>query len=509
MKRLTALGAVIGACLVLLPGAVFAASFGLQPQSGNYTTGRTFTVTVFLNSADQAANAVSGDLTFPADVVQVVGLSKTGSVVNLWVQEPTYSNTNGTIRFEGAILNPGFQGTGAKVLTVTFRAVGGGAAQLRFGAAAILANDGLGTNIIGAIGQGNYAIKQGVAVTPTTPTLPAPTGLAFDPGITSDTHPAPTVWSSSPDARFVWHSPEGASVAQYGIDRASSSIPGTGSSDLVSEVTLPLTGFPDDGAYFFHLRFRLGEKWSPTYHRKILVDRVPPEAFEVSQIQSSDQTDPRPELRVDASDSQSGLDHVEVFWDGGQLRVPATASTRFLMPALAPGTQALNVRIVDRAGNGRVSRVYVHIEPIATPTIQEFTPRVGKEWPWSTEQIEGGVPGMGTISGTASQGEDVIVTFSKSDSPNKEVIAHVDDAGRWSATYPTLYEGVWIVKAVARDRRGATSMPTDAISVRSGSNIPRFVWILPWFLVVILLGVVFWALRRRKGEYVEIPLVQS
>lgn len=508
MKRLVTLAVVFGTCVALVPSAVLAASFGLQPQSGNYTTGRTFTVTVFLNSADQAANAVSGDLTFPADIVQVANLSKTGSVVNLWVQEPNYSNTNGTIRFEGAILNPGFQGTGAKVLTITFRAVGGGAAQLRFGAAAILANDGLGTNIVGAIGQGSYAVTQSTVVAPTPPSQqPLPYGLSFDPGITSETHPAPTTWSSSPDARFAWHSPEGASVAQYGIDRASSSIPGTGSSDLVSGVTLPLTGFPDDGAYFFHLRFRLGEKWSPTYHRKILVDRVPPESFEVSQIQSSDQTSPRPELRVDATDTQSGLDHIEVFWDGGQLRVPATASTRFLMPALPPGTQALNVRIVDRAGNGRVSRVYVHIEPIAQPIIQEFTPRVGKEWPWSAEQSE--TTGMGEISGTATQGEDVIVTFSKSDSPNKEVIAHVDDSGRWSATYPSLYEGIWTVKAVARDARGATSMPTDAVSVRSGSNIPRFVWILPWFLVVILLGVVFWALRRRKNQYVEVPLVQS
>jgi hypothetical protein len=191
------------------------------------------------------------------------------------------------------------------------------------------------------------------------------------------------------------------------------------------------------------------------------------------------------------------------------MRVPATASTRFLLPALSPGTQTLNVRIVDRAGNGRVTRVYVHIEPIAQPVIQNFTPRVGKEWPWSTEQSETSEIGMGTISGTASQGQDVIVTFSKSDSPDKQVIAHIEDSGTWSATYPSLYEGVWTVKAVARDTRGATSQPTDAIAVRSGSNIPRFVWVLPWFLVIILIGVVMWALRRRRNEYVEVPLVQS
>ena len=65
-------------------------------------------------------NAASGVISFPADKLEVVSLSKTGSVFTLWVQEPSFSNSAGTINFEGIVLNPGFIGAAGKTPTIKF-----------------------------------------------------------------------------------------------------------------------------------------------------------------------------------------------------------------------------------------------------------------------------------------------------------------------------------------------------------------------------------------------------
>ena len=40
---------------------------------------------------------------------------------NIWMQEPNFSNSVGQVSFEGAILNPGYQGSAGQVLSVVFK----------------------------------------------------------------------------------------------------------------------------------------------------------------------------------------------------------------------------------------------------------------------------------------------------------------------------------------------------------------------------------------------------
>ena len=171
---------LIAICALLLaPSVARAASFSLSPSSGSRAAGSTFTVSILLSSPGEPVNAVSGDLSFPPGKLQVVGLSK-GGVVDMWVREPSYSNAAGTVSFEGVVFNPGYAGSGGAVLSVTFRAAGTGEARVAFSQAAILANDGQGTNVVGSLGAGLYAIAQAApapapAPAATQPAKPAPT----------------------------------------------------------------------------------------------------------------------------------------------------------------------------------------------------------------------------------------------------------------------------------------------------------------------------------------------
>ena len=141
--------------------------------------GETFSVRIMVSSPRQAINAISGTLNYPIDKLQVTSVSKIGSVLSLWVQEPSFSNSRGTITFEGVVPNPGFSESNGRVLAVNFRVVGTGPAEIKLTSGSLLANDGQGTNVLRALGSASYMLEQ-KEVLPVTP--PAITEMIDDSG---------------------------------------------------------------------------------------------------------------------------------------------------------------------------------------------------------------------------------------------------------------------------------------------------------------------------------------
>lgn len=155
---------------VWLPLAVEAATLYLTPSSDSIGSGKTFNVNINVSSADQAMNAAQGVVTFPPENLSVVAVSKAGSIISLWVQDPTFNNSTGRVNFEGVVLNPGFIGSAGRVLQITFRAKAEGPATVSLTSASVLANDGRGTNILSQLGNGRYLIEAFVVA----PRLPEP-----------------------------------------------------------------------------------------------------------------------------------------------------------------------------------------------------------------------------------------------------------------------------------------------------------------------------------------------
>ena len=58
------------------------------------------------------------------------------------------------------MLNPGFRGTG-KIATIHFKVIGQGSAQVSFKNGLVLANDGMGTNILGSFADASLIAKAG------------------------------------------------------------------------------------------------------------------------------------------------------------------------------------------------------------------------------------------------------------------------------------------------------------------------------------------------------------
>jgi cbb3-type cytochrome oxidase subunit 3 len=138
-------------------GLVSASTLSLTPEGGTYHVGDTIVVRVIVSSNDQSINAVSSRFSYSQDKISISSISKTGSIISLWAQEPSFSNGAGSASFEGVILN-GYTGAGSKVATITFIAKSVGEANINFVAASVLANDGEGTNTLSSQNQATFTI---------------------------------------------------------------------------------------------------------------------------------------------------------------------------------------------------------------------------------------------------------------------------------------------------------------------------------------------------------------
>ncbi len=126
------------------------ATLSLTLVSASHKVGEVFDLTVKVDSIDQAINAVEGNLAFSKNL-EVVNISKSGSILKIWVSDPTFSNQNGTLRFSGGLASPGFRGPSGVILHIIFRAKSAGAATIFWQGGKVLANDGQGTDILSSL----------------------------------------------------------------------------------------------------------------------------------------------------------------------------------------------------------------------------------------------------------------------------------------------------------------------------------------------------------------------
>ncbi|MEO5635002.1 MAG: cohesin domain-containing protein [Candidatus Paceibacterota bacterium] len=138
--------------------------------------GQRFTIDVKVSSPSQSINAISGAVSFNDSLIHVISLSKDRSIINLWTEDPKVQRNK--IVFEGIILNPGYQGSSGSIFKITFEARNVGTAQINWSEGAVLANDGLGSNVLATFGTTSVKIVPGpnffentnVVQSPTSPT---------------------------------------------------------------------------------------------------------------------------------------------------------------------------------------------------------------------------------------------------------------------------------------------------------------------------------------------------
>src|SRR3989344_3321439 len=188
--------------------AADAATLYFSPSSGNFSVGNVFTVNVLVNTENADINNAETTVNFPSGLLEIISISKSGSIFSLWVDEPTFSNSVGTLSFNGGLPTPGFKGTVGKIISATFRVKRAGSASLVFSSAAVRANDGYGTDVFSSGAQASFNLigEERPTAAPAEKALPTTVSIP-KPAIKSTTHPDENKWYSNNDPFFEWDVP--------------------------------------------------------------------------------------------------------------------------------------------------------------------------------------------------------------------------------------------------------------------------------------------------------------
>lgn len=475
-------GVLAGTLLLLvLTGAAEAASLYFSPSSGEQQLGSTFSVTVFVSSPEQAMNAASGAISFPPDKLSVTSLSRTGSVVNFWVAEPSFSNEAGTVSFEGVVLNPGFRGSAGRLVTINFRTKAAGNPPLVFRSSSVLANDGRGTNILTEIGNATFSVG-GSAAEEIISTAQA-AGVPAAPRIASPTHSDAEKWYASSDPRFEWDLPTGVDTVRLGVGQNRDSLPTV---EYDQPVRFRELDDLADGVWYFKAQLHNNLGWSEIGTYRFQIDTVKPSKFNLEMLERSSRRIARVQFRVEAEDQTSGVDHYEVWANEEKLESWRDDGThRYTVTTLRPGEYQLRMRALDKAGNFLEQEERFAIEAIAPPRFADYPRQLSRALPLK-------VAGESDFPDAT-----VIVWLEPEGGEAKSYETRTSRDGKFSLTIETVGEVEkphYIYGEVVTDEWERSNL-TEKLKIdrapsgfRGLGGFGRFVInVLPWFITIVLL----------------------
>lgn len=259
MKRLRII--IFLGMLLAAPVGARAALLYTSPESQVVPLNGTAVVDVRLNSEQEVVNAVEGRLSYNPEVMDVIAVSKAGSFLALWTQEPTVDDRAGTITFSGGTPHGSYVING-RLLSIVVRPKHIGASTVTLDAekSGVYLNDGNGTRATLRVKNGILEVK----------------ALATTLQISSPTHPDENTWYRTPTAKLTWTATKDAYYA-FVMGDDPTWVPDTRFGQQTTEATYSsLT----DGIHYFALVERLpNDAWGSALRRRVMVDTQAPEPF--------------------------------------------------------------------------------------------------------------------------------------------------------------------------------------------------------------------------------------
>lgn len=431
----------------------FAASLSLSPGTGVYTSGATFSVNVRVNTQNKPINAAEGTLKFNPNELTVVNVNRSNSIFNLWVAEPAFSNSAGTISFSGG--SPGgYTGSAGTVMSVTFRAAGAGSPRVSFTDGSVLANDGRGTNVLTAMNGGTFTIQaQSASPAPEVITeYVAPANTPAAPKVTSDSHSDPAAWHNNPKATLAWSLPADVTAVRTGLTTNPTSVPTKVYEDPIRTITLDNL---DEGVSYFHIQFQNADGWGRVTHYRLAVDSQKPTNVEISQPIDANLANPVQELTIVADDDTSAVNTFLVKIDDQEpiKLTRETASGTITLPTLEPGYHSIIVEAYDEAGNSLITSYSLTILSFDKPIFTDYPSQMNAEV----------IP---VIKGLTRPNSAVEVFVQKIGSDPSQYTVQSNDEGVFTfIPEGTFSNGVYELSAQATDEYGAQSAVSDVVRI--------------------------------------------
>lgn len=465
---------LIQVSLLLLTASIsvaYAATLNYSPNSGSRNIGSTFSVNVTVSTGGTAANSFQADIRYPSDKLDVTAISTGGSVCSLFPFQPSYNNSAGTAQIQCGIPSPGYNGNGGKLGTLTFRAKTVGSATVTFASSSqVLANDGAGTNILTSLGNATFSL------------VPTPTS---SPAVSSTTHPTESSWYKVRDLTVSWAG--GYSGYSYELNQVLETIP-----DQISEGSATTKSYPSlgEGVWYFHLRGNGPGGWSGATHFRVQIDFSAPDPFQ-PVTDPVGESDRRPLISFQTTDSVSGIDRYEIKFDSGEF---TRAENPYKPDRISSGEHTITVRAYDKAGNFTDGTTKIRIKEIPSPVITRPTGGYLK----FLEKLQ--------VEGTAKAGT-VVALYLNDKQVAQEIVVGKDGAWRYEYAelmMPGSYKLYAVVTSDGIESRPSNEvkLTVDATTISVGPfNLPAPLVILALLAILTLViagsGFLLWHAGHR------------
>ncbi len=334
------------------------ATLFLSPSSATILEGSTIEIPVFINTKGRSVNTIELKVNFDPSKMIIIRPSNDKSIIGIWVDPPTFSNTAGTVKLSGIIPN-GITSESGLITTMTFRAKATGKATITISnASRVLANDGFGTDVQTEFGRGVYTILS----------LPPEGPVVF-----SETHPFQETWYNNNNPVLAWEKGAGVTDFSFILDNKPFSIPDNESDSMETTTAAPDIG---DGLRYFHIKARKQNIWGATTHFLLRIDSTFPSSFKPKVETLTSDGESHVSISFFTTDALSGLDHFEVgviekskSINESPIFVQAESPYRLALPTSTD--MRVIVRAFDRAGNVREESVDI-LPPPPPPLAVSF-----------------------------------------------------------------------------------------------------------------------------------------
>jgi hypothetical protein len=467
--------------MFVFPTFLHAADLSFSPSSGTYSPGTTFTISVYVTNNSESINGVGGTITFPSDLLSVKSISKDSTIINSWSAEPLFSNTKGTISFEGVIPN-GFSSSRGKVITITFLAKSEGLARLNFSSSRVLANDGKTSSVFQNVGSALLTISAPAEQSQTQKqkdpipiSIPSASAGNTKMIITSSVYPKQDNWYNSRNASFQWFLPDNATAVRLAYTDEPFSVPTKVYDPPINRKDFVVDG---DGIMYMHVQAKTSSVWGPVSHYKFQIDTQPPENIRLSLAEGEGFDSFDPTIQVSAEDDLSGLGYIDfVIDDKVILPFPVSETNTYTLKGLEPGNHVAVINIKDKAGNTTSAKLPFVVKEIRPPVITYST----------RHAIVGDVL---KVAGETEPNTTVEVTYTNVKTEqeyNKTLISN------WEGKFTMLWEeklpsGAYEMKARILKEKGVAGSYTApyAFSIEERPLMQFGVFIMNWISLVLI-----------------------
>lgn len=315
-----------------------------------FNTGTEQPIAIKVTSGGEAINAAQAVVEYDPTQIEVLEVRTEDSFCDPgFFLEKDIDHENGTVTIACGLPNPGYSKTSGVLAKLVVKTLKNERFVLRFdrGKTMVLANDGLGTNVLRAAMDGSYLVIDADARIPS-----APNALP----VVSLSHPNTERWYPKKEAVFSWPAVEGYEYA-YHVDQNPMAIASNDASSTREHV-VRLT-VPTDGVHYFHLfPQKEGVDLAPTTYR-IQIDSTPPATTTIKMHTKEPLVSEIVRFWFSSEDSGSGLQTSYYVRFGEGIFLPV--GSQLFVPFLEAGTHRMTVRAFDRANNFSDSTVEVKV----------------------------------------------------------------------------------------------------------------------------------------------------